>query len=79
VSWAILGMLVFHGLSVITMYSVLNKKCTCCFVCSWASLAACAVSAVSHSMLGESGRMIPPLQAVYTAWTLGPAYTPSSL
>ena len=49
------------------------------FGCSWASLAAGAVSAASHSVFGESGRMIPPLQAVYIAWALGPAYPPSSL
>ena len=49
------------------------------FGCSWASLAAGAVSAASHSVFGENGRVIPPLQAVYTARALGPSYIPSSL
>ena len=49
------------------------------FGCSLASFAAGAGSAASHSVFGENGRMIPPLQVVYTAWALGPAYTPSSL
>jgi len=46
---------------------------------SGVSLAAGAVSAASHSVFGEDGRMIPLLQAAYTAQALGPAYTPSSL
>jgi len=37
------------------------------------------VSAASHSIVVENGRMIPPLQVVYTAWAPGPAYTPSLL
>ena len=37
------------------------------------------MSAASHSASGKHGRMIPQLQAVYTAWALGPAYTPLSL
>jgi len=43
------------------------------------SLAAGAVFAASYLVFGESGRMIPPLQAVYIAWAFGPAYAPSSL
>ena len=38
-----------------------------------------AESAASHSVFCENGRMIPPLQAGYTAWALGPAYTLPSL
>ena len=49
------------------------------FGCGWASFAAKVVSAASHSVFGENGRMIPPLQVVYTAWAPGLAYTPSSL
>jgi len=49
------------------------------FGCIWASFTAGAGSAASHSVFGENGRMIPPLQAEYTAWALGLAYTPSSL
>ena len=48
------------------------------FGCSWASFAAEVVSAASHSAVVENSRMIPPLQVVYTAWALGPAYKPSS-
>ena len=49
------------------------------FGCSWTSFAAGAGSAASHSGFGENGLMIPSLQVVYTAWAIGPAYTPSSL
>jgi len=49
------------------------------FGCGWVSLAVGAVTAASHLVFGDSGRMIPPLQAVYIAWALGPTYTPSSL
>jgi len=49
------------------------------FGCSWASFAAGAGSAASHSGFGENALMIPSLQVVYTAWAIGPAYTPSSL
>ena len=83
-SWAMLGMLRYnfgvpwvqrdHYVHCIELRNVLAV-----FGCSWASLAAGAVSAASQSVFGESGQMIPPLQAVYTAWALGPAYTPSSL
>jgi hypothetical protein len=84
VSWAMLGMLRYivgvpwvgrdHYVQCIELRNVLAV-----FDCSWASFAACAVSAASHSIFGESGRMIPPFQAMYTAWALGPAYTPSLL
>jgi len=64
----------YHYLRCIELWNVLTV-----FGCSWASFAAEVVSAASHSAVVENSRMIPPLQVVYTAWALGPAYTPSSL
>ena len=75
----------FHGSSVITIYSVLSYGMYLLFFCcSWASLAAEVVSAASHSVVVvvvvvENSQMIPPLQVVYTVWAPGPAYPPSLL
>jgi hypothetical protein len=83
VSWVMPGMLKYivgvpwvergHYVQCIELRNVLAF-----FGCIWASLAVGAVSPASHSVFGGSGRMIPPLQAVYIAWALGPAYPPSS-
>ena len=84
VSWAMLGMYRCivgvpwverdHYLQCIELRNILAV-----FGWSGASLAAGAVSAASHSVFVEDGRMIPPLQTVCNERALGPAYTPLSL
>ena len=70
----------FHGLSVVTNLQCIEvRNVHAVFGCGWAFFAAGAGSAASHSVFGENGRMIPPLQVVYTAWAPGPAYTPPLL
>ena len=80
VVWAMLGMLRYivgvpwvergHYLQCIELGNVLAV-----FGCGLASFVAEVVSAASHSVFDEDGRMIHLLQVVYTAWAPGSAYT----